>query len=159
MTKIKVLFVCLGNICRSPLAEAVFKHKVKERELEHLFEIDSCGTSNYHIGDPPDSRTIANAVKNGISIQHLGRQLCVDDLSYYDVILAMDNANVQSIRGLKSANDFAHKIQLMRNYDPDNKGAEVPDPYHGNENNFQDVFEIVNRSADALLNDLMASRR
>ena len=72
MERVKILFVCLGNICRSPLAEAVFKHKIKGTALEKLVEADSCGTSNYHLGDPPDSRTIANALKNGVSITHLG---------------------------------------------------------------------------------------
>ena len=154
MEKVKVLFVCLGNICRSPLAEAVFKHKVREKGLDHLFEIDSCGTANYHIGDQPDSRTIANAKKNGVLIDHLGRQLCVDDLSYYDYILAMDNSNFRFIKGLQSASDHAHKIKLLREFDSVDKGGEVPDPYYGKENHFQEVFDILNRSADILLEAL-----
>jgi protein-tyrosine phosphatase len=159
MARKKILFVCLGNICRSPLAEAVFKHKVKARGLDHLFEIDSCGTGNYHIGDPPDPRTIANAKKNGVVIEHLGRQLCDDDLAYFDVILAMDNKNLRSILSLRSAEEYLHKVKLMREFDPSEKGGEVPDPYYGGEKNFQDVFEMLDRTADALLDELMAEEK
>jgi protein-tyrosine phosphatase len=158
MARKKILFVCLGNICRSPLAEAVFKHKVKAKGLDHLFEIDSCGTGNYHIGDPPDPRTIANAKKNGVVIEHLGRQLCDDDLAYFDVILAMDNKNLRSILSLRSAEEYMHKVKLMREFDPSEKGGEVPDPYYGGEKNFQEVFEMLDRTADALLNELMVEK-
>lgn len=158
MTRKKILFVCLGNICRSPLAEAVFKHKVKEKGLEHLFEIDSCGTGNYHIGDPPDPRTISNARKNGVVIEHLGRQLRDDDLAYFDVILAMDNKNLKSIHSLRSAEEYLHKVKLMREFDPSEKGGEVPDPYYGEEKHFQEVFEILDRTAAALLEELVAQK-
>jgi protein-tyrosine phosphatase len=158
MSKKRVLFVCLGNICRSPLAEAVFKHKVKAKGLDHLFEIDSCGTGNYHIGDPPDPRTVANAKRNGVVIEHLGRQLNDDDLAYFDVILAMDNKNLRSIQSLRSADEFSHKVKLMREFDSSEKGGEVPDPYYGEEKNFQEVFEILNRTADALLEELMSTK-
>jgi protein-tyrosine phosphatase len=159
MAKTKVLFVCLGNICPSPLAEAVFKHKVKERGLQDRFEIDSCGTGNYHIGDPPDPRTIANAKKNGVIIEHLGRQLSDDDLAYYDVILAMDNKNLRSIKSLRTANEYVHKVKLMRDVDVVDRGGEVPDPYYGNEQNFQEVFDILNRASDHLLDDILSSKK
>lgn len=129
MSKIKVLFVCLGNICRSPLAEAIFKHKVREKSIDLLFEADSCGTSNYHIGDPPDERTIRNAFKNGIKIDHCGRQLSETDLVVYDFILVMDNSNYRNVLNLRNSSEHSHKIFLMRDFDPDSKGAEVPDPY------------------------------
>jgi protein-tyrosine phosphatase len=132
----------------------VFKHKVKARGVEHLFEIDSCGTGNYHIGDPPDPRTILNAKKNGVMIEHLGRQLCDDDLAYFDIILAMDNKNIRSIQSLRSADEYQHKIKLMRAFDAMEKDGEVPDPYYGNEKNFQEVFEILDRTAEALLAEL-----
>src|SRR5687768_817859 len=125
MKKVKVLFVCLGNICRSPLAEAIFKEKVKQRNLYNFIEGDSCGTSNYHIGDQPDTRTIANAKKNGIVIEHCGRQLSPDDLNDFDFILAMDKSNYQNILKLPNANQLRHKVKMMRSYDPMGEG-DVP---------------------------------
>jgi protein-tyrosine phosphatase len=147
MPKIKVLFVCLGNICRSPLAEAIFKHKIREKGLENFFEADSCGTSNYHIGSRPDTRTIKNALQNGVSISHLGRQLCTQDLDEFDFVFAMDQSNHANILRLDNAGNHAHKINLMREFDPVNQG-EVPDPYFGGESGFQEVFDILDRSLE-----------
>jgi protein-tyrosine phosphatase len=153
MKKVKVLFVCLGNICRSPLAEAIFKDKIKHRGFDSWIEADSCGTSNYHIGDTPDPRTIANAIRNGITIDHLGRQLCVDDLADFDYILAMDSSNHVNI--LRLSNDDLHKnkVQLMREYDPKGKG-DVPDPYYGGEKGFQEVFDILDRTMENFIKHL-----
>ena len=153
MMKVKVLFVCLGNICRSPLAEAIFLHQVKRKGLEHTIVADSCGTSNYHIGDLPDPRTIANATKNGVEIDHCCRQLTEKDLEDFDYILAMDRSNLQNILKLRNSSQFSDKIKLMRDFDPDGKG-EVPDPYHGGEKNFQEVFDILNRAISGFLTHL-----
>jgi protein-tyrosine phosphatase len=153
MGKIRVLFVCLGNICRSPLAEAIFKHKVKERGLDRWIQADSCGTSNYHIGDTPDPRTIANASKNGIIIDHCGRQLTEQDLGDFDYILAMDNSNYNNILKLPGSSQYAHKVKLMREFDPSGKG-EVPDPYYGGEKGFQEVFDILDRTMEKFLQHL-----
>jgi len=155
MKKIKVLFVCLGNICRSPLAEAVFKHKINEKGIADRFEADSCGTANYHVDDTPDPRTIANARKNGVKIDHLGRQLKPRDLEYYDHIFAMDNSNLRNIQALPNASQHSDKIRLMRDYDPVGTGGEVPDPYYGHERDFQEVFEILDRSTEALIEALI----
>jgi len=158
MKKIKILFVCLGNICRSPLAEAVFKHKIKAKGIADRFEVDSCGTANYHIGDTPDPRTIANARKNGVSINHLGRQLSERDLEYYDHIFAMDNSNLRNIQALPDASKYSDKIRLMRDYDTIGTGSEVPDPYYGHERDFQEVFDILDRSTEALIETLTHSK-
>jgi protein-tyrosine phosphatase len=155
MKKIKILFVCLGNICRSPLAEAVFKHKIKEKGIADLFEADSCGTANYHVDDTPDPRTIANAKKNGVRIDHLGRQLKAHDLEYFDHVFAMDNSNLRNIQHLPNAAEYSEKIRLMRDYDPVGTGGEVPDPYYGQERDFQEVFDILNRSMDSLIESLI----
>jgi protein-tyrosine phosphatase len=156
MGKIKVLFVCLGNICRSPLAEAIFKHKLKERGLENQIEADSCGTSNYHIGGNPDPRTIANAKKNGVSIDHCGRQLSVSDIENFDYILAMDSSNFRNIHLVLKDEKHKPKIQMMRDYDPQGKG-DVPDPYYGGEKGFQEVFDILDRTMDGFLDHLASS--
>ena len=154
MQKIKVLFVCLGNICRSPLAEAIFKDKIKRRGLDQFIEADSCGTSNYHIGDSPDPRTIANATKNGVTIDHCGRQLCVQDLEDFDFILAMDNSNYRNILSLPGSDKFADKVILARDFDPKGKG-EVPDPYYGGEKGFQEVFDILDRTLEQFIQHLV----
>jgi protein-tyrosine phosphatase len=153
MSKIKVLFVCLGNICRSPLAEAVFKHKVIARGLDKFIVADSCGTANYHVGDTPDPRTIANAKKNGVNINHCGRQLKSTDLENFDFILAMDASNYDNIMRLQNATQHTSKIMMMREYDPLGRG-DVPDPYYGGERHFQDVFDILDRTMDAFVKHL-----
>ncbi len=154
MQRIRVLFVCLGNICRSPLAEAIFKHKVKARGWDHLLEADSCGTGNYHIGSQPDPRTIANARKNQVPIDHCARQLAPADLDDFDYILAMDANNFSDIMRLPNAARYEEKIRLMRDYDPRLKGAEVPDPYFGGEEGFQNVFEILDQVMEKFLDNL-----
>ncbi|HCM75623.1 MAG TPA: protein tyrosine phosphatase [Cytophagales bacterium] len=145
----KVLFVCLGNICRSPLAEGIMKHKLNLDGLIEKVVVDSCGTSDYHIGDMPDVRTRKNAEKNGVKLSHLGRQLSSSDLDQFDFILAMDRANHQNILRLGNGT-HQDKIKLMREFDP-MEGDEVPDPYYGNEDDFQEVFEILDRSIDGFL--------
>jgi protein-tyrosine phosphatase len=154
MRNIRVLFVCLGNICRSPLAEAIFKNKLKERGLQDQIQADSCGTSNYHIGGLPDPRTITNARSNGIEIAHFARQLCQADIREFDYVMAMDKSNYQNILKLEADKKFHTKVHLMRSYDPIDKNADVPDPYHGGEKGFQEVFDILNRTMDRFIDHL-----
>jgi len=146
----RILFVCLGNICRSPLAKSIFNHKIKEAGLVNIFECDSCGTSNYHIGSAPDERTIKNSLKNGVQINHAARQLTDQDFKTFDLILAMDKSNYDNILQLPSASDNLHKIKMMREFDPLERG-DVPDPYYGEEKDFQQVFDILHRSVENLL--------
>jgi protein-tyrosine phosphatase len=154
MRPLRVLFVCLGNICRSPLAEALFKHKVQERGLAKYVDADSCGTSDYHIGDPPDPRTLANARKNGITIDHRGRQLSLSDLQTFDYVIAMDRNNLEDILRVGRGLNMDGKLFLMRTFDPQADEKDVPDPYYGGEEGFQQVFEILDRSLDGFIHYL-----
>lgn len=153
----KILFVCLGNICRSPLAEAIFKHKLQNTRLDQSFHADSCGTANYHVGDTPDPRTIKNARRNGVEINHVGRQLSPGDFENFDLIVAMDGSNLHNILRLAGANKHTHKIKLMRDFDPHGRG-DVPDPYYGTEADFQEVFEILDRSIDNFMTSLLTQK-
>ena len=143
----RVLFVCLGNICRSPLAEALFVKNAKAAGLADSVLADSCGTSNYHIGDPPDRRSYANALANGVTIEHAGRQLQYQDLLDFDYIFAMDQQNLRDISELSRGHPDEGRIMLMREFDSSVNGlADVPDPYYGGDNGFQEVYEILDRS-------------
>jgi protein-tyrosine phosphatase len=154
----RILFVCLGNICRSPLAEAIFSHQINEQNLQSDFKVASCGTANYHIGDTPDPRTIRNALKNGVTIDHLGRQFGSSDFVDFDLILAMDQSNLNNILRVSGADKYVDKLKLMRTWDSINRGADVPDPYYGNEKDFQEVFDILDRSIKNLIKELSAKK-
>ena len=145
----KILFVCLGNICRSPLAEAIFSERVRQKGLQEEFLSDSCGTANYHVGDWPDDRTIKCAHRNGILMNHLGRQLKRDDLDKFDLVLAMDGSNFQNILQLSNEANRS-KVKMMRDFDPKGRG-DVPDPYYGGDKDFDEVFEILDRSIEVLI--------
>lgn len=151
----KICFVCLGNICRSPTAEGIFRHLVNERSLQAYFEIDSAGTSAYHVGEPANSKSRKIASQNGISLQSRARRFELDDLSYFDQVLAMDYQNLSNIQLLDTDNKHDHKIGLLREYDPEaGEDLEVPDPYAGGIGGFEHVFEVVQRSCRNLLDEL-----
>lgn len=152
----RVLFVCLGNICRSPLAEAVFRHQVRERGVEDRFEIDSAGTSDYHIGDPPDRRSAATARKYGITVTGSGRQISADDLRTFDYIIVMDAQNLADVERLKAASGGTANVHRLREWDPESDSPDVPDPYYGGDDGFEEVQAIVERSSAALLDHLLA---
>lgn len=151
-----ILFVCLGNICRSPLAEAILKHKIKALNWKEEFTIDSCGTSTYNLGDAPDPRGIRCAHQRGVHVSHIARQINRNDIEFFDLILAMDQSNMDNIK-LVAQESHHHKIRLMREFDPEGEG-QVPDPYWGNDKDFDDVFEILDRSMDGLIKSLGTGR-
>lgn len=150
----KICFVCLGNICRSPTAEGVFQHLVNERGLQPFFEIDSAGTSAYHSGEPANSKSRQIAEQHGVSLHSKARQFESFDLDYFDLVLAMDSENLQNIKRVGGKESFGHKIGMLRDYDPDPGDGEVPDPYYGGIQGFENVFQIVKRSCEQLLDEL-----
>lgn len=149
----KILFVCLGNICRSPMAEAIFNHKIQEKGLSEHFIGDSAGTASYHIGDQPDPRTVETVAKNGIKIHHYGQQFKRNHAEEYDYLLAMDSSNQRNM--LNELGETGKPVYLMRDFDPISKG-DVPDPYYGGINGFDQVFEILDRSIDHFIDHLIS---
>lgn len=150
----KIVFVCLGNICRSPTAEGILQHLVKERGLDPYFYIDSAGTSAYHIGEPANSKSRQVAERHGVKLQSRARKFEPEDLEEFDLILAMDRENYDNLKQLDQNDRFSDKIVLMRDFDPQPGDGEVPDPYFGGMDGFQNVFEILRRSSKALLDEL-----
>lgn len=150
----KIVFVCLGNICRSPTAEGVFQHLVNERGLQPYFYVDSSGTSAYHIGETANSKSQKMANEHGIELRSRARRFGPDDLEEFDLIVAMDRENLADIKSLDSGNKYDDKTILLREYDPSPDDREVPDPYYGGIDGFQNVFNIVKRSCEALLDEL-----
>jgi len=153
--KVKVLFVCLGNICRSPLAEGIFKHQVKLAGLEKQIEVDSAGTSGWHIGDSPDPRSIDIARKHGIKLDSFGRKAIAADFHEFDYILAMDADNFRDLERLRNQQaDTKATLAKMRDYDSAGKGGDVPDPYYGGADGFRNVYDMLSRSCANLLDEI-----
>lgn len=150
---IRVLFVCLGNICRSPTAEAVFAHHVRAQRLEHLIECDSAGTSAYHSGEAPDRRAAQAARSRGYDMSALrARQVSEDDFERFDLLLAMDYNNLAELRNRADAT-HQHKLKLFLEYG-DGEEQEVPDPYYGGREGFDHVLDLVENASIGLLQHL-----
>jgi protein-tyrosine phosphatase len=156
-TRTSVLFVCLGNICRSPLAEGIFLHLVEEAGLEERFEIASAGTGSWHVGEVPDSRASMVASGHGIDLPSRARQLTEEDLERFDYVIAMDRENLRNIQRMADATGSDARIRLLREYDPEKDGDEVPDPYYGGASGFENVYSMVMRSCQSLLDELRAA--
>ncbi len=156
MKKIKILFVCLGNICRSPLAHAVMQDLVEKNDWEDMIEIESCGTGDWHVGQLPDQRMVEEAKKHGVNMTH--RALSFDEFyaEYYDLILPMDQSNKEFLIS-NTPSKYRDKIKLFRTFDPlsKEKDAEVPDPYFGGAEGFRRVYDIVERTCQHLLKTII----
>lgn len=146
-----ILFVCLGNICRSPTAHGVFQHKINLAGLGHLVSIDSCGTGDWHAGKPPDARASAAAALRGYDLSKLrARQVTARDFDQFDIILAMDESNLEDLQGLAPA-DYRGQLALLLDFAPGLSGRAVPDPYYGGEHGFDEVLDLVEAASDGLL--------
>jgi len=154
MPKVKVLFVCMGNICRSPTAEGVFRKVVKDAGLEHKFEIDSAGTIGYHAGERPDQRAQDAASNRGYDLsKQKARQVKARDYEYYDYILAMDMENLKNLEA-ESSDEHRAKIQLFLEFASNADTVEVPDPYYGSLNGFDRVLDLVEDASKGLLDHI-----
>ena len=151
---VKVLFVCMGNICRSPTAEGVFTKLLQQRGLNQVIEADSAGTHDYHIGKSPDERARETALRRNIDISHLrARQVAVEDFQEFHYILAMDHENYEILDELCPP-AYKHKLKLLMEFAPDMHIREVPDPYYGGMNGFELVFDMLEAAAEGLLKDI-----
>ena len=151
--KTRVLFVCHGNICRSPVAEAVFRRMVHEAGVADGFEIDSAGISGYHEGESPDPRTHAEARTRGIILEHSARRMRERDAEAFDIVLVMDRENLQAVRRGRA------DTRLLRSFDPEAAAeAEVPDPYYGGPAGFAAVHDMVERACRGLLEHLLGKQ-
>lgn len=145
--------VCLGNICRSPLAEGAMRQKAEQRGI--AIAVDSCGTSNYHLGETPDPRSIENALQNGVDISNLrARQFVPEDFDNFDRIFVMDHSNYTDVVAQAKSEVQIKKVEMILNKIEPGKNQPVPDPYFGGPDGFQHVFELLDKACDKILDDI-----
>jgi protein-tyrosine phosphatase len=156
---VRILFVCLGNICRSPTAEAVLRELAAREAPELTLEVDSAGTAEYHVGQPPDPRTRAAAARRGYDLSALrARTVESTDFERFDLILAMDRDNLKALR--RRAPSHSHeRLRLFLEFSPDAAPEDVPDPYYGGPNGFEEVLDLVEAAARGLLKHLRQRSR
>jgi protein-tyrosine phosphatase len=155
----RILFVCMGNICRSPTAEGVVRHIVERERLGDAIEVESAGTGGWHVGDPPDRRSTAAAAKRGIELSGAARQFRAQDFDDFDLILAMDEENRRNILRLAGDDEQRAKVRMFREFDPASRGndnLDVPDPYYGGEDGFDHVLDLVEAAAEGLVTEARA---
>ena len=153
----KILFVCLGNICRSPAAEGIFMQKIKDRDLENLFVVDSAGTGGWHVGNLADRRMREAALSRGIELTSRSRKIDDNDLYEFDHILVMDKDNLNAVKSLIKDHTYPinSKIKLILSYSKKSQLDEVPDPYYGGQNGFENVLDLLDDAIDELIDSLI----
>ena len=149
-----VLFVCLGNICRSPLAEGVLLHLLEAEGMDGAVTVDSAGTGSWHIGNLADPRSREVAERHGVDLPSRARQVRPDDFHDFDLIVAMDRSNLADLQALKDRHGGDARLALLRDWDPEPGDGEVPDPYYGGPGGFDRVYEMVLRSVEGMLEEL-----
>lgn len=152
----RILLVCLGNICRSPTAEAALREALSDAGLEQSVEVDSAGTGTWHLGEPPDPRMVAAAAEVGLELSGRARQVSIDDFVEFDLILVMDRSNLEDVRGLARDPQARERVLLFRSFEDGTDRDEVPDPYYGGTGGFERVVEIARRSARGLVDRIEA---
>jgi protein-tyrosine phosphatase len=157
-TRPRLLFVCLGNICRSPAAEGVFLHHLELRGLSEAFEVDSAGTGSWHAGKPADRRMRAAAANRGIHLPSRARQIVAGDLDRFDRILTMDKDNLAAVRALARAAGSRALIEPISHHCRVHRVREIPDPYYGGPDGFEHVLDLLEDACAGLLDDLLTSR-
>jgi protein-tyrosine phosphatase len=158
---IRLLFVCMGNICRSPTAEGVMRSLLREQGLEDAVEVDSAGTGDWHVGSAPDARATAAARSRGVVLEGAARSVAPRDFEDYDLILAADRRNLRDLQAIAPRRARA-RIHLLREFDPASAGApdlDVPDPYYGGDDGFEHVLDLVEAACRGLLDELRADGR
>lgn len=149
----RILFVCLGNICRSPTAEGVTRALIAQSELDGDIEVESAGTGSWHVGDPPDPRSVAAAAERGVELEGEARQVGPEDFERFDLLVAMDRSNRDELLNLAPDEDARKKVRLLRELG-EGVDEDVPDPYYGGEEGFAEVVEIIERNCRALIGEL-----
>lgn len=157
--KIGVLFVCLGNICRSPSAQGIFQHQVDEARLGDFFLVDSCGTAPFNVGKSPDQRALKATRHYGYNIEaQIARQIDDDDYRTFDYIIPMDRKNMMSLTAWKPA-DYQGEIRLLMSYHPNNRGnTQIPDPYHEGAEQFFPIIETIEQACAGLLDHIVRKK-
>jgi protein-tyrosine phosphatase len=158
---VRILFVCLGNICRSPTAEGVMRALVRDAGLQEEIELDSAGTGGWHVGSSPDERASAAAQARGLTLAGQARQVRASDFEDFDLLVAMDRSNARDLQRLAPDLEARAKVRLLREFDPaagDGHALDVPDPYYGAEGGFDEVLDIVEAACERLVDEIRAGR-
>jgi len=150
-----VLFVCLGNICRSPMAEGLFRKLIAEKGVEADFEVDSAGIIDYHQGNPPDYRMRQTAAAHGIQLQHRSRPVSIADFSKFDYIVAMDRNNLAELERIKPKQGSKARLLLMREFDGQKSGKDVEDPYYSEQDGFEKCYQVLDEACQNFLASLL----
>jgi len=159
---VRILFVCMGNICRSPTAEGVMRRLLDDAGLADRVHVESAGTGGWHAGEPPDERATIAARRRGITLAGAAQQVRAADFRDFDLLVAMDRANLRELLAQVPDEDAADKVRLLREFDPASSGApdlDVPDPYYGGDRGFETVLDMVEAACRGLLDELRAADR
>jgi protein-tyrosine phosphatase len=156
----RILFVCMGNICRSPTAEGVMRHLLEDAGLADRVEVESAGTGGWHAGEPPDERATLAARRRGVTLEGAARQIRAADFRDFDLLIALDRANLRELLAQAPDEDAAEKVRLLREFDPAASGdLDVPDPYYGGDRGFETVLDMVDAACRGLIDELRAAEK